>query len=199
MLKSGYNFYETWEGVESTCPRCGWGVSLSRSHTIHENDRIEFLCRNCREILTAVWHPTQAQAVGFGDRLSMMMFECLEAHEKGSEGECDLKIWMEGGFCAPKIEDSMLGLDRSSFVTRNFPEPPQDTSFRSPPEFVSYALSTLDAYSTAILAAHVSELRRSPFQLQPQAKRRRFSIAAGVRDHARTGKDYAGNSHAGVA
>lgn len=155
VLKSSYHFYEAWEGVESTCPRCGWGVSLSRSHTLHENDRIEFLCRNCREILTAVWLPTQAQAVGFGDRLSMMMFECLEAHEKGSEGECDFKIWMEGGFCAPKIEDSMLGLDRSLFVTRNFPGHTQDTSFQSPPEFVSYALSTLDAYSTAILAAHV--------------------------------------------
>jgi hypothetical protein len=49
----------------------------------------------------------------------------------------------------------MLGLDRSLFVTRKFPEHTQDTSFQSPPEFVSYALSTLDAYSTAILAAHV--------------------------------------------
>jgi hypothetical protein len=82
VLKSRYNFYETWEGVESTCPSCGWRVSLSRSHTIHKNDRIEFLCGNCRETLTGVWHPTQAETA-FGDRLSVMMFECLEAREKG--------------------------------------------------------------------------------------------------------------------
>jgi hypothetical protein len=154
VLKSGYNFYETWEGVESTCPSCGWRVSLSRSHTIHKNDRIEFLCGNCRETLTGVWHPTQAEAA-FGDRLGAMMFECLEAREKGFQSECDLKIWMEQGFCAPKIEDSMLGLDWSLFAARGFPEHSEDTSFRNPPEFVSYALSTLDAYSTAVLASHI--------------------------------------------
>jgi hypothetical protein len=154
VLKGGYNFYETWEGVESTCPSCGWRVSLSRSHTIHKNDRIEFLCGNCRETLTGVWHPTQAETA-FGDRLSAMKFECLEAREKGFQRECDLKIWMEEGFCAPKIEDSMLGLDWSLFAARGFPEHCEDTSFRNPPEFVSYALSMLDAYSTAVLAAHI--------------------------------------------
>jgi hypothetical protein len=154
VLNSGYNFYETWEGVESTCPSCGWRVSLSRSHTIHKNDRIEFLCGNCRETLSGVWLPTQAEAA-FGDRLSMVMFECLEAREKGFQRECDLKIRMEEGFCAPKIEDSMLGLNWSSFATRSFPEHSEDTSFRNPPEFVSYALSMLDAYSTAVLAAHI--------------------------------------------
>ena len=154
VLKGGYNFYETWEGVESTCPSCGWRVSLSRSHTIHKNDRIEFLCGNCRETLTGVWHPTQAETA-FGDRLSAMKFECLEAREKGFQRECDLKIWMEEGFCAPKIEDSMLGLNWSSFATRSFPQHSEDTSFRNPPEFVSYALSMLDAYSTAVLAAHI--------------------------------------------
>jgi hypothetical protein len=140
--------------VESTCPSCGWRVSLSRSHTIHKSDRIEFLCGNCRETLTGVWLPTQAQGA-FGDRLSVMMFECLEAREKGFQRECDLKVWMEEGFCAPKIEDSMLGLDWSLFATRSFPEHSEDTSLRNPPEFVSYALSTLDAYGTAMLAAHI--------------------------------------------
>jgi hypothetical protein len=154
VLKSGYNFYDTWEGVESTCPSCGWRVSLSSSHTIHKNDRIEFLCGNCREPLTGVWPPTQTEAT-FDDRLSVMMFECLEAREKGFQREGDLNIWMEEGFCAPKIEDSMLGLDWSSFATRGFPEHSEDTAFRNPPEFVSYALSTLDAYSTAVLAAHI--------------------------------------------
>jgi hypothetical protein len=153
-LKSSYNFHETWEGVESTCPSCGGRVSLSRPNTLHGNDRIEFLCGNCREPLTGVWLPTQAEAA-FGDRLSVLVFECLEAREKGFHREGDLKIWMEEGFCAPKIEDSMLGLDRHLFVTRKFPEHTEDTRFQSPPEFVSYALSTLDAYSTAILAAHV--------------------------------------------
>jgi hypothetical protein len=128
VLNSGYNFYETWEGVESTCPSCGWRVSLSRSHTIHKNDRIEFLCGNCRETLSGVRLPTQAEAA-IGDRLSMVMFECLEAREKGFQRECDLKIRMEEGFCAPKIEDSMLGLNWSSFATRSFPEHSEDTSF----------------------------------------------------------------------
>jgi predicted RNA-binding Zn-ribbon protein involved in translation (DUF1610 family) len=154
VLNSGFNFYETWEGVESTCPSCGWRVSLSRSHTIRKNDSIEFLCGNCRETLTGVWLPTQAEGPS-GDSLSVMTFECLEAREKGFQRECDLKIWMEEGFCAPKIEDSMLGLDWSLFATRGFPEHSEDTSFRNPPEFVSYALSTLDAYSTAVLASHI--------------------------------------------
>ena len=154
VLKSSYNFYENWEGVESTCPSCGWRLSLSRSHALHENCRIEFLCGNCRETLTGVWLPTQAEAA-FGDRLSVMMFECLEAREKVFQRECDLKIWMEEGFCAPKIENSMLGLDWSLFVTRSFPDHLEDTSFLPPPEFVSYAVSTLDAYTTAMLAAHI--------------------------------------------
>jgi hypothetical protein len=154
VLKSSYNFYENWEGVQSTCPSCGWRLSLSRSHTLHENCRIEFLCGNCRETLIGVWLPTQAEAA-FGDRFSVMMFGCLEAREKEPQLDCDLNIWMEEGFCAPKIEDSMLGLDWSLFGTRSFPDHLEDTSFQSPPEFVSYALSTLDAYSTAILAAHV--------------------------------------------
>ena len=81
--------------------------------------------------LTGVWLPTQAEAA-FGDSLSVMMFECLEAREKGSERECDLKIWMEEGFCAPKIEDSMLGLDRSLFVTRKFPEHAKIPASRAP-------------------------------------------------------------------
>jgi len=155
VLKSSYNFYENWEGVESTCPSCGWRVSLSRSYTLHENDHIEFLCGNCRETLTAVWLPTQAEAAAFGDRLSAMMLEYLGAREQGFQRECDLKIWMEEGFCAPKIEDSMLGLDWSLFATRSFPEHSEDSSFQDPPELVSYALSTLDAYSTAVLAAHI--------------------------------------------
>ncbi len=154
VLRSSYNFQETWEGVESTCPSCGWQISLSSSHTLLESDRVVILCGNCREPLTGIWFPTQLKA-GFGDSLSGMMFERLEAREKESERECDLKIWIEEGLCAPKIEDSMLGLDRSLFVTRKFPEHTQDTNFQSPPEFVSYALSTLDAYTTAILAAHV--------------------------------------------
>jgi hypothetical protein len=162
VLKSSYNFQETWEGVESTCPSCGWRVSLSRPLTLHRNDRIEFLCGNCREPLTGVWR----------DSLSVMMFECLEAREKGPERECDLKIWIEEGFCAPKIEESMLGLDRSLFVTRKFQGHTEGTRFQNPPEFVSYALSALDAYSTAILAAHVE---RTPGVL-------RFSCSLKQRD-----------------
>jgi hypothetical protein len=68
-----------------------------------------------------------------------------------------LREWkssLEEGFCQPKIEDSMLGLDWSLFVSRDFPEHEGDTSFWNPPEFICYAYSTLDAYATAMLAAH---------------------------------------------
>lgn len=67
-----------------------------------------------------------------------------------------LKISLEGGFCQPKMEPSFLGLDWSSFTTREFPEYPGDTSYLDPPEFISYGFSVLDAYATAVLAAHFS-------------------------------------------
>jgi hypothetical protein len=63
---------------------------------------------------------------------------------------------MEEGDCQPKMEPSLLGLDWSSFVTRKFPEYADQTSFRNPPEFISYGFSALDAYTTAMLAAHFS-------------------------------------------
>ncbi len=68
----------------------------------------------------------------------------------------ELKRWMEEGGCQPKMEPSLLGLEWSSFVTREFPEYADQTSFGNPPEFISYAFSALDAYATAMLAAHFS-------------------------------------------
>ena len=68
----------------------------------------------------------------------------------------EFKRWTEEGGCQPKMEPSLLGLDWSSFVTREFPESAGQTSFWNPPEFISYAFSALDAYATAILAAHFS-------------------------------------------
>jgi hypothetical protein len=68
----------------------------------------------------------------------------------------ELKCWLEEGCCQPKMEPSLLGLDWSSFAPRKFPEFEGQTSFRNPPEFISYAFSALDAYATAMFAAHFS-------------------------------------------
>jgi hypothetical protein len=68
----------------------------------------------------------------------------------------EFKRLQEEGLCQPKMEPPLLGLDWSSFVTRDFPEYTDQTSFGNPPEFVSYAFSALDAYVTAMLAAHFS-------------------------------------------
>jgi len=68
----------------------------------------------------------------------------------------EFKRWMEEGGCQPKMEPSLLGLDWSSFVTREFPEYAGQIRFENPPEFISYGFSTLDAYATAVLAAHFS-------------------------------------------
>jgi hypothetical protein len=68
----------------------------------------------------------------------------------------EFKRWMEEGGCQPKMEPSLLGLDRSSFVTRKFPEYAEQIRFENPPEFISYAFSALDVYATAMLAAHFS-------------------------------------------
>jgi hypothetical protein len=63
------------------------------------------------------------------------------------------KRLLEEGFCAPRLDDSILGLDWSLFQSRVFPEHADDTRFLNPPEFVSIALATLDAYAAAMLAA----------------------------------------------
>ena len=67
-----------------------------------------------------------------------------------------LKEWLEEGCCQRKMEPSLLGLDWSSFETRKFPEHDGETGFRNPPEFISCGFSALDAYATAMLAAHFS-------------------------------------------
>lgn len=75
------------------------------------------------------------------------------------EREATLRVfkrWMEEGGCQTKMEPSLLGLDWSSFVTREFPEYAGQIRFENPPEFISYASSALDAYATAMLATHFS-------------------------------------------
>jgi hypothetical protein len=68
----------------------------------------------------------------------------------------EFKRWMKEGGCQQKMEPSLLGLDWSSFVPREFQEYADQASFENPPEFISYAFSALDAYATAMLAAHFS-------------------------------------------
>jgi hypothetical protein len=68
----------------------------------------------------------------------------------------EFKRLQEEGLCQPKMEPSLLGLDWSSFVTRKFPEHAEHIRFENPPEFISYGFSALDAYATAMLAAHFS-------------------------------------------
>jgi len=68
----------------------------------------------------------------------------------------EIKRQQDEGFLSPKMEPSLLGLDWSLFVPRVFPEYAGQTSFWNPPEFISYGFSALDAYATAMLAAHFS-------------------------------------------
>ena len=84
----------------------------------------------------------------------------------------ELTRWLEEGFCQPKMEPSLLGLDWSLFATREFPEYADQTSFENPPEFISYALSALDAYATAILAAHFSYRSLGVLNFTSSLKRR---------------------------
>jgi len=76
------------------------------------------------------------------------------SEEQRKESLRELKRWLEEGGCQPKMGPSLLGLDWSSFVTRKFPGYVDQSSFENPPEFISYAFSALDAYATAMLAAH---------------------------------------------
>jgi hypothetical protein len=66
---------------------------------------------------------------------------------------------LEEGFCPPRVDDSILGLEWSSFCTRTFPEHADDARFRNPPEFLSLSCSTLDAYAAAVLAADIAHDR----------------------------------------
>jgi hypothetical protein len=84
----------------------------------------------------------------------------------------ELTRWLEEGFCQPKMEPSLLGLDWSLFATREFPEYADQTSFENPPEFISYAFSALDAYATAILAAHFSYRSLGVLNFTSSLKRR---------------------------
>jgi hypothetical protein len=69
------------------------------------------------------------------------------------------KRLLEEGFCPPRLDDSILGLDWSLFRPRTFPEHGDDARFRNPPEFISLSFATLDAYAAAFLAADVAHDR----------------------------------------
>lgn len=60
------------------------------------------------------------------------------------------------GVSAPKLNPSLLGLDWDLFETGGLAEYANEPCFGNPPEFVSLAFSALDAYATAVLAAHLS-------------------------------------------
>jgi hypothetical protein len=68
----------------------------------------------------------------------------------------EFKRQQDEGFLSPKMEPSLLALDWSLFVPREFPEYAEQIRFENPPEFISYGFSALDAYATAVLAAHFS-------------------------------------------
>jgi hypothetical protein len=70
------------------------------------------------------------------------------------------------------LNPSLLGLDWELFETREFPEHANDVCFSNPPEFVSLAFSTLDAYATAMLAAHLSFESLGGLQFTCSLKRR---------------------------
>jgi hypothetical protein len=103
--------------------------------------------------------PTERDSTDCGSKGPTPVEYKREPYKKLTPEEKDrvlgaVKQWLDGGFSSPKIEDSMIGLDWSLFVWRAFPKHAEDTSFRNPPEFISFAFSTLDAYATAMLAAH---------------------------------------------
>jgi hypothetical protein len=79
---------------------------------------------------------------------------------------------LEAGGCSPKLNPSLLGLDWELFETREFPEHANDVCFSNPPEFISLAFSALDAYATAMLAAHLSFESLGGLQFTCSLKRR---------------------------
>lgn len=79
---------------------------------------------------------------------------------------------LEAGGCSPKLNPSLLGLDWELFETREFPEYANDVCPSNPPEFVSLAFSALDAYATAMLAAHLSVESLGGLQFTCSLKRR---------------------------
>jgi hypothetical protein len=80
--------------------------------------------------------------------------KALTAEEK-FDSSSHLKGSPEEGFCAPKLNQSMIGLAWSLFVPRVFPQHTQDDSYLDPPEWISWSHTTLDVYATAILAANL--------------------------------------------
>ena len=71
---------------------------------------------------------------------------------------------LQAGFSQPKLDDSLLGLDWSLFQPRTFPGHENDTSFQTPPEFMMYALSALDAYVTALLGTDIADRGHGIFE-----------------------------------
>jgi hypothetical protein len=65
------------------------------------------------------------------------------------------KQMLQQGFCRPQLDCSLLGFDWSLFSARSFPEHAEDPAFLNPPEFLALGFSTLDAYVTAVLGAHL--------------------------------------------
>jgi len=101
----------------------------------------------------------EAKSVGHEDAVSPAATDQgTRRYERLSEEEkhavlSEWRSWLQGGFSQPKLEDSLLGLDWSLFHARTFPEHENDITFRTPPEFMMYAFSALDAYVTALLGA----------------------------------------------
>jgi hypothetical protein len=98
-----------------------------------------------------------AKLVGHGDPVSPAVTDQdTRRYKRLSEEEkhavlSEWRSWLEEGFSQPKLEDSLIGLDWSLFRARTFPEHENDILFRTPPEFMMYAFSALDAYVTALL------------------------------------------------
>ena len=67
-----------------------------------------------------------------------------------------LKSWLEAGNCSPYLGTSLLGLDWSCFVTREFPARAGSSAWMNPPEFVYYAHSILDVVATLMIRPRFS-------------------------------------------
>ena len=82
-------------------------------------------------------------------------YSVLSPEEKSSIFK-DFRLWLQQGCCDRKIDDSLLGLDWSLFDIRELPDSYDQVNRWTPPEFKSFAYSTLDAYVAAVLASHAS-------------------------------------------
>jgi hypothetical protein len=108
---------------------------------------------NLDEGISPEWSPEKkARILRFRERIYTPL-----TPEQIDHIEQEMKVWFDDGDCRPKLEPSFLvGLDWIGFQTREFPEYASLDAYRNPPEFITHAFLSLDAYAIALLASNIS-------------------------------------------